>query len=84
MILAANHVGDAHLDVIDHHREVIERMAIGSEQHQIFNLGILALLRSIDKILKMSLALARNLQAHRKRLAGGRALVRLFLRDKSR
>ena len=75
MILAANYVSNAHLDIVDHHRKVIEGMAIGSQQNQIFNLGILSLLGSKNKVFKMGLALARNLQAHGKRLTRGGALV---------
>src|SRR5882672_7843807 len=56
-------------------------MAIGSQQNQIFNLGILSLLGSIDKIFKMSLALARNFQAHGEGLARSGALVRILLRQ---
>jgi hypothetical protein len=61
MVLAANHVRDAHLDVVDHDREVVKRMTIGTQQHEIFNLGIAALLRSVNDVVKFAFCLRAQL-----------------------
>ena len=44
-------------------------MAIGTQQYQVFNLGIIAFLRSENKIFKVRLAFTRDFQADSKRLA---------------
>ena len=41
MIVAANHMGHAHVMVVDHHRQHIGRRAIGSEQDEIVEFGML-------------------------------------------
>src|SRR5438105_15866458 len=37
MVRATNHVADAHVDIIDHHAEVIGRMFVRAEQDEIFD-----------------------------------------------
>src|SRR6266850_5065977 len=81
MILAANHMSDTHLDVINYDREVVERMAVGSKQYEIFNFRIVTLLRPEDEILKVCFSRRRNLQAYGKRFARRGAFVRIFLRQ---
>ena len=61
MILAANDVRDAHLDVVDHDREVVERMAVGTQQHQVFDLGIDAFLLAVNDVGETRRAFTRNL-----------------------
>jgi hypothetical protein len=58
MVLAANHSGDTHLDVVDHNRKVVERMAIRTKQHEIFDFGMAALLWSINDVVEFCLAVA--------------------------
>ena len=55
MILAANHVRDSHLDVVDHDREVVERMAVRTQQYKIFDFRVTAFLRSINNVVKSRL-----------------------------
>ena len=38
VILAPNDMSDAHFNVVEHDRKVIERMTIRTKQHQIFDL----------------------------------------------
>ena len=71
MILAANDVRDAHLDVVENDRKVVERVAVGTQQHQVFNLRKRALLLAINDVCKSRPALARHLQTNRERFAGG-------------
>src|SRR2546421_6898421 len=56
-------------------------MTIGAQQHEVFNLRVVALLRAIDGICKMRPAFARNFQAHGERLARSSTPPRLFLRQ---
>ena len=65
MILTANDVRDAHLDVVEHDRKVVERMAVRTQQHQVFNLGKRALLLAINDVRKSRRAFARHLQTNR-------------------
>ena len=41
MIIAANHVRDLHVHVIDHDAEIIGRRAVGARNDQIIELGVL-------------------------------------------
>jgi len=41
VVLAADHVGDLHLDVIDHVHEVKDRLTVGAEDHEVTVLGAL-------------------------------------------
>ena len=50
MILAANYVRNAHLDIVEHDRKVIKRMAIRAQQHQILNFGIGTLLLAVNNV----------------------------------
>ena len=43
-------------------------MTIGTEQHEIFDLRVTALLRTVNDVIKSRLAFGRNFQAHGERL----------------
>jgi hypothetical protein len=80
MVLSANHVCDAHLDIIDHDRKVVERVTVGAQQHQVLYLRVIPFLRPINNIFETRLAFLCNFQAYREWLARLRAPVRLFTR----
>ena len=52
MVLAADDVGDAHLDVVADDREIIERMAVRAEQDEILGVGIIAFLKAVNRVFK--------------------------------
>ena len=81
MVLAADHVGDPHLDVVQHHREVVERVAVGAEQDQVLGVGAVALHQSEDRILEPGLPYPRHLEPDREGLARLRAPGRLRRRQ---
>ena len=41
MVVAADHVGDAHVVIVDHHRQHVGRRAVGAQQDQVVELGVL-------------------------------------------
>ena len=61
MVLTANHVRDPHLDVVEHDRKVVKRMAVRAQQHEVFDLGVVAFLRAVNNVFKLRLAFARQL-----------------------
>ena len=60
MILPANHVGDAHFDVVADDGEIVERMTVGAQQNQIFNLAVISFLMPVNRIFKCCFAFERN------------------------
>ncbi len=46
MIRAANHVRDAHVDVIHHHAELVSRQSVRAQQNEVFDLLILNFTRA--------------------------------------
>src|SRR5689334_4771653 len=62
MILSANHVGDSHVDVVDYHRKVVQRVSIGADQHKIFDIGTIAFLRTVDEVVESSTPVLGNFQ----------------------
>src|SRR4051812_10375076 len=76
MVLPANHVGDFHIDVVDHDGQVIKRVAIRTKQYKIFNLRVAALLWSINNVVESCLTLYRNFQSDRKWLSRCSAFIR--------
>src|SRR5215471_17097002 len=75
MVLTADHVCDSHLDIIQHDRQVVEWMAVRTQKHEIFNLGIGALLLAIDDVFESRRALTRYLQTDGKWFAGRSASI---------
>ena len=63
MVVAADDVGDAHVVVVDHHREHVGRRAVGAEQDEIVELGVLDRDPALDLVVDHRLALARRLEA---------------------
>ena len=72
MVVAADDVGDAHVVIVDHHREHVGRRAVGAEQHEIVELAVLDGDPALDLVLDRRLALARRLQPdHEGRVGAG-------------
>ena len=63
MVVAADDVGDAHVVVVDHHREHVGRRAVGAQQDEIVELGVLDGDAALDEVLDHGLAVARRLEA---------------------
>ena len=80
MILPANHLRDAHFNIVNHDRKVVERMTVGSQQYQILDLRIVALLRTVDDVFEVCFAFARDFQANSKLFAGRSAPIRFRIR----
>ena len=77
VVLTANHVRDAHLNVVENNRQVIKRMAIGSQQ-PIFDLGVRAFLLPY---LSVSARAFRERSINRKCSHRSRSGVRFFQRQ---
>ena len=72
MIVAADDVGDAHIMIVDHHRQHVGRGAVRPQQHEIVELGIGDRDPALDEILDHGLALAWGLEAnHEGHVFGG-------------
>ena len=52
VVLSADDICNAHLDVIANDGEVIERVPVGAQQHKVLGLGIIAFLQAENAILK--------------------------------
>jgi hypothetical protein len=63
MVVAADDVGDAHVVIVDHHRQHVGRRAVGAEQDEIVELGVLDGDPALDLVVDRRLALARRLEA---------------------
>ncbi len=68
MVVAADDVGDAHVVIVDHHREHVGRRAVGAQQDEIVELGVLDGDAALDLVVDHRLALARRLEADDERL----------------
>ena len=68
MVVAADHVGDAHVVIVDDHREHVGRRSVGAQQDEIVELGVLDRHPALDPVLDHRLAFARRLEADDERL----------------
>ena len=75
MVVAADHVSDAHVVIVDHHRKHVGRRAVRAKQDEIVELGVLDRRRGPGPVVDDGFALARRLEADDERL------VALLLRD---
>ena len=71
VVIAADHVGDAHVVVIDHDREHVGRRAVAAQDDEIVDFLVPHGDRTLDEVLNGSFALARRLDAYHVRLACG-------------
>ena len=58
VIVAANHLRDPHVHVIGDHRQVIRRIRIRSQDHEIFDIRVVEIDRAVDEIEKLRTRLA--------------------------
>ena len=63
MVVAADDVGDAHVVIVDHHRQHVGRRSVRAQQDEIVELGVLHRNTALDLVLDHRLAFARRLQA---------------------
>ena len=86
MIVAADHVRDAHQRVVDHDREVIRRRAIGTRDDEIVqNIGSVKFYLTLDAVVKFYRATKRGFDADyrldtRRRRAGKVAVAVIVAR----
>ena len=76
MVVAADHVGDAHVVVVDHHRQHVGRVAVAAQQHEVVEVFVLPDHAALNLVLDHGLAGLRRLQADG-RLHAGRRLGRI-------
>ena len=86
MVVAADHVGDAHVVIVDDDREHVGRRSVRAEQDEIVELGILDGDPALDAVVDDGLALARRLQADdeglvRRRRSGAQSRHGLSMRN---
>ncbi len=78
VVVAADHMGDRHVVVVDHHREIVGRAAVGAQDDQIVELAIGDRDLALDPVVDRRRALLRRLEADHRRHArrcGGRVAV---------
>ena len=71
VVVAAQHVGDAHVPVIHHHAEVIGGRAVGTGDDQVVQLGIVEADHALDHVVPRGGAVLRVLEADHGLAAGG-------------
>jgi hypothetical protein len=77
VVLAADDMSDAHLDVVDHYSKIVERVPVGTNQDQVLDFGVVACLRAVDQIVEPRNPLRANLEPDGRRLAAFDAAKRL-------
>ena len=63
VVVAADDVGDAHVQVVHHHREVVGGVAVGAEDHQVVEFIVAPLDAALDLVLEHHAAADRVLEA---------------------
>ena len=63
MLDAANDVGHAHVVIIDHHGEIVDRRAVRAQDNDVLEILVLEHDAALDHVLDHGLALARGLEA---------------------
>ncbi len=81
MVLAADDVCDLHLDVVANDGEIIERVPVRAEQHEVFGFGVFAFLQAENAVGECGLARLRHFEAYGERFAGGGPGVAFGLRQ---
>ena len=64
MIVAADHVGDAHVDVIHHHHEVVGRRAVGTLDDDVVQFGDIHRHRTLNEIIEGYRSLVGGTEPH--------------------
>src|SRR5688572_9942408 len=81
VVLTANHMRDAHLSVVENDRQVVMRMAVRSQQYQVFNFGMGTFLLAVNNVREVRSAFTRDFQSNRKWFTRSRPGVRFFQRQ---
>ena len=68
MVVAADHIGDPHLEIVDGDREVVQRRAVAARDHEVVGEPVLEPHRPADHVLDRGLALVGNLEPDRRPL----------------
>ncbi len=53
VVLAADHMGDAEVDVVDHRGQRVEIGAVGADQHRVGHRGGVDRLRALDEVVEL-------------------------------
>ena len=72
MVVAADHMRDAHVPIVDADAEVVGRRAVGAGDDEVIELGIANRDRPLDQIVPGDRAIVRVAKAHHRRHALGR------------
>ncbi len=75
VIVAANDMGDAHVRIVDHHREVIGGRSVGTGDDEIVELGVVESDGPAHQILEHHLPVRRVAEAHHRANALGRWIL---------
>ena len=68
MVVAADHVSDPHVVIVDHHRKHVGRRSVRAQQDEIVEFGILDGHAALNAVVDDRLTLARRLEADHERL----------------
>src|SRR5207253_6604243 len=79
VIVAANHVGDGHVEIVDDDAEVVGRDAVAADDHQVVELGVGDFDASLDLIVPGHGSLRRVLEAEYRRHARRWRLARFHI-----
>ena len=71
MVVAANHLGDAHIEVVHHHAEVIRGAAVGAGDNQVVQLAVGNVDAAFYQVIPAGAAVQRHFKAHHRRHIGG-------------
>ena len=69
MVVAADHVGDFHVVIVDHDREHVGRRPVGAQQHHVVELVVGHRDLALDQVVEHGLTAARRLEADDRRHA---------------
>ena len=67
VVVAADHMGDCHVVVVDHHRQHVGRRAVGAQQYHVVELLVTDPDRSLHQVVDHRLAVPRRLDADHRR-----------------
>ena len=67
MIVAADHMGDAHIPVIHHHAEIVGRRSVGAGDDQVVHFAILKAHRTVNQVFHHRFAVVRAAEADHRR-----------------
>ncbi len=60
VVVAADHMGDVHVEIVDHHAEVVGRHAVGAQEHEIVQLAVGDRDLALDQIVERRRSILRD------------------------